>query len=604
VVARGVNPADAAQVLKTLQDVWDLAAERMLDTVARRLARGITTPGWAEQKAREVLALRGELAAVVARLGQATPDIVSAALDEAYRIGSGAAGVLEQTHIRSRPEVVQRLATRLTANLQGAHLPVIRANEDLFRRAVADSELLMQTGTMTRRDAVAQAVDKLLVQGADRFKDRAGRSWHLDAYARMAGRTMAGQSMVQGQLDGMVDRGRDLVVISDSPRECETCRPWEGRLLSVSGASVGETVDGRRVEGAVAEARAAGLWHPNCTHRADPYTPGLTEIKEPTSNADGYKEQQQLRTLEREARDLKRRLAAAEKLGATAETRKLRAKIRDNSSRIKAHTEATGQLRKRDRERPVNATQASTRRTAPAPRAPHSAESTPNPMDARLSVPRQQFADDVTEAANRRRAADLAALDDAQLDAHLTRATEREDFDDLDAVVAEMERREAAATPQVSGGDQESAQWLRFDKLLDDGWNEENAVAEVFGKSVERQRRDRVITDLRAEGYSGKGFDELTRKAFRDEVYQRYLAAEGATRGHMLTAEAQRAGVNPHTLFSGNEATARKYASDELKEWWDNHGRVTYDQWVADLLGDTQAARDARFRTGGEDFLR
>ncbi len=352
-MATGVNPGDAAVVLKTLQDVWDLASERMLDTVARRLARGITTPGWAEQKAREVLALRGELAAVVSRLGEATPELVTAALDEAYQIGTGAAGVLDANHIRSRPEAVQRLATRLTANLQGAHLPVIRAHEDLFRRAVADSEVLMSTGTITRRDAVAQSVDRLLAQGQDRFKDAAGRRWHLDAYARMAGRTMAGQSMVQGQLDSMVERGRDLVVISDSPRECEHCRPWEGRLLSVTGASVGQEVDGRRVEGSVAEARGAGLWHPNCTHRADPYTPGLTRVKEPKSNPDGYEDQQKLRGYERTARDLKRRLAAAEKLGATDEARKLRAKVRDNSARIQAHTKATGQLRKRDRERPV-----------------------------------------------------------------------------------------------------------------------------------------------------------------------------------------------------------------------------------------------------------
>jgi len=353
VAERGVNPADAERVLKVLRDTWELASERMLDTVARRLARGITAPGWAEQKAREVLALRGELAGVLARAEQATPEAVFTAMDEAYRIGEGAAGVLEQTHIRSRPEVVQRLATRLVSNLQGAHLPVISSHVDLFRRAVSDSELLMQTGTMTRRDAVAKSVDKLLAQGQDRFADAAGRRWHLDAYTRMAGRTMAGQSMVQGQLDGMVDRGRDLVVISDSPRECEMCRPWEGRLLSVSGVSVGQEVDGHRVDGTVAAARAAGLWHPNCTHRADPYTPGLTTLKPAKENPDGYQDQQKLRGYERNARDLKRRLATAEKLGATDEARKLRAKVRDNSARIKAHTEATGQLRKRDRERPV-----------------------------------------------------------------------------------------------------------------------------------------------------------------------------------------------------------------------------------------------------------
>ena len=599
-VARGVDPADAARVLKILQDTWDLAAERMLEAVARRLARGITQPGWAEEKAREVLALRAELAGIVSRAAQGTPELAVAALNEAYGIGAGAAGVLEQTTIRSRPEVVQRLATRLTASMQGAQLPVIRSMEDLFRRTTGDAELLMQTGTITRRDAVAQSVDRLLAEGRDRFVDASGRRWHLDAYSRMAGRTMAGQSMVQGQLDGMVDRGRDLVVISDSARECEKCRPWEGRLLSISGVSVGQEVDGRRVTGTVAEARSDGLWHPNCRHRADPFTPGLTRTKEPKADPQGAKDEEKLRGYERNARDLKRRLSVAEKLGAKDEARKLRGKIRANSDRIKAHTEATGQLRKRDRELPVGAKKPSrTPRPASSPRPSQSDTAvTRNPMDARITVPRSQIEDTAREAAERQRTTQLGKLSDKQLDTRLTRATEREDFDDLDAVVAEMERREAA------GAAAEAAQWARFDELLESGHTEESAVAEVFGRSIAQQRRDRAIAQLRGEGYSGKGLDELARKAFRAEVYDRYRAAEDATRGHMLTPEAQRAGIDPHTLFTGTEARARKHASPELKEWWDTHGRITYDEWKAVLLGDAQAARDARFRSGGEDFLR
>lgn len=394
-MATGVNPADAAVVLKVLQDTWDLAAERMLDTVAKRLARGITDPGWAEQKAREVLALRSELAAIVQRANTSTPKDAAEALEEAYRIGAGAAGVVGQPSIRSRPEAVQTLATRLTTNLQGTVLPVIRAHEDLFRRAVGESELLMTTGTITRRDAVAQTVDRLLVDGVDRFRDASGRRWHLDAYARMAGRTAAGQSMVQGQLDDMVSRGRDLVVISDSPRECAHCRPWEGRLLSISGASVGQEVDGRRVTGTVSEARGAGLWHPNCTHRADPYTPGLTRIKEPQENPEGYADQQKLRGYERTARDLKRRLDVAERLGSTDEARKLRAKIRANSARIKAHTEATGQLRRRDRERPVGGgSESIAAEMQPKPRPPSSKPSTTRraPEPAPATEPRPKSA--------------------------------------------------------------------------------------------------------------------------------------------------------------------------------------------------------------------
>jgi hypothetical protein len=213
----------------------------------------------------------------------------------------------------------------------------------------------MQTGTITRRDAIARAVDHLLATGHDRFVDRAGKRWHLDVYARMAGRTIAGQTAVQGQLDTMVADGRDLVQISDSARECERCRPWEGRLLSITGRSVGIVVDGRTVFGTVSDARAGGLWHPNCSHRADPWTPGFTRPPRPRANPEGYKAQQRLRDLERRARDLKRRRSAAMLIGDRAKIRDIDTRLRATNSQIREHTDRTGLLRRRERERPIGA---------------------------------------------------------------------------------------------------------------------------------------------------------------------------------------------------------------------------------------------------------
>lgn len=352
--AQGVNPADAATVLKTLLDVWDVAAERMIETVARRLARGIEQDGWAEQKAREVLAVRDELLSIVQGLDRATPELAERAVEEAYDLGERAARTLDVPAIRTRPTDVLTLAQRYTRQLRGTHVPVLRSHLDVYQRAIVETELVMQTGTMVRREAVAKAVDRLEAEGRDRFEDDQGRRWHLDSYARMAGRTVAGQAMVQGQLDRMVREGRDLVVISDSPRECPMCRPWEGKVLSITGASVGEEHGGHRVAAPLAAARAAGLWHPNCTHRADPFTPGLSLVARPDANPRGYEDQQTLRRLERRARELKRRLAAAEQFGKQTDTaRRLRKQIRENSARIKQLVEDTGQLRKRDRERPV-----------------------------------------------------------------------------------------------------------------------------------------------------------------------------------------------------------------------------------------------------------
>lgn len=351
----GVDPSDAVAVLKTLLDVWDAAADRMLRAVARRLARGITKPGWAEEKTREVLALRGELAAIMDGVDRGTPDMVMRALTEAYQLGVRAAGVLSEPALTSRPDLVLQHAMRLVRTLTGVHLPVVRAHEDLYRQVVADAEMHVATGTLTRRDAVASIMDRLLARGIDRFVDSTGRRWHLDSYVRMASRTAGGQAAVDGQLTTMVAAGRDLVLISDSPRECELCRPWEGKVLSISGASVGQTVGGVSVSGSLGQARSAGLWHPNCTHRADPYAPGLTRRVRPTSDPGGYAAQQQLRQYERQVRELKRRLSVAGELGDPMMQRKLRVSIRNVGARINQHTDETGLLRRRDREQPLGA---------------------------------------------------------------------------------------------------------------------------------------------------------------------------------------------------------------------------------------------------------
>lgn len=351
---RGVDPAAVTTVLKALWAVWDEAALRMVRVVARYLARGADAPDWAVRKARDVLAVRSELERVTAGLVEVTPELAQAALVAAYELGAAAAARLGQQVIPTRPERVADLVVRLTSQLHGTIVPVIRTHTDLYRQVTTEVEALMQTSTLHRRDAIAMVVDRLLGHGLDRFEDRAGRRWHLDAYARMAGRTIAAQAAVEGQLDGLVARGRDLVVVSDGFRECPTCRPWEGALLSITGRTpAGTIVDGHRVRGTVADARAAGVWHPNCRHRADPYVVGLTRVPRPTRDPAGYEAEQQLRRLERRARELRRRLAAAEEIGAPATVRRLRAAIRAHSAAIAAHTERTGLLRRRDRERPV-----------------------------------------------------------------------------------------------------------------------------------------------------------------------------------------------------------------------------------------------------------
>lgn len=71
----------------------------------------------------------------------------------------------------------------------------------------------------------------------------------------------------------------------------------------------------------------------------------------------------------------------------------------------------------------------------------------------------------------------------------------------------------------------------------------------------------------------------------RDE-YELYVeaamdAAERECRGVLLSERGRRAGVTARSLFSGNEATAYAYASEELVAHWAAHPRVTFADFEA-----------------------
>lgn len=74
----------------------------------------------------------------------------------------------------------------------------------------------------------------------------------------------------------------------------------------------------------------------------------------------------------------------------------------------------------------------------------------------------------------------------------------------------------------------------------------------------------------------------------RDE-YSRYLEAayaeaDAATRGNLLNRRGRAAGIASASLFLGPRRRAEAYASDELREWWQTHPRLTYAdferQWI------------------------
>lgn len=65
-----------------------------------------------------------------------------------------------------------------------------------------------------------------------------------------------------------------------------------------------------------------------------------------------------------------------------------------------------------------------------------------------------------------------------------------------------------------------------------------------------------------------------------------YVRAEEATNGDRVDVRADAAIVEETpTLFMGPELRAQAYASEELRDWWEQHPRLTFEdferQWAA-----------------------
>jgi hypothetical protein len=197
---------------------------------------------------------------------------------------------------------------------------------------------------------------------------------------------------------------------------------------------------------------------------------------------------------------------------------------------------------------------------------------------------------------------ELRRVSDEDLERALADGLSRDpDFSGVDRVIAEMDRRqgmeqlaeqrrrlrrEATAIKRAQANE---AQWVEVQRRIDNGEDPRDAVAYVTGLSVMRQVRSELKTRLVAEGMNrANTLEQMLRAKFRDEIARRYVSAEWATRGQMLNSAAKAAGIDPFSLFSGQEARARKWASDELKRWWSEHGRITYDTYSNQLLNYTR----------------
>lgn len=320
------GPDYAEQLTKRLVELFADAETAILQIIASLVARNIEAPDWRARQLAEAHRLRTELDKVLAALQTGSQDRIRVAIDAAYSFGVARAGS-ELEAAGTHPQIafgginldaMTNLVDQAKVALGSALLPIQSTAQRIYADVVTQTAARMLAGVGTRRQVAALALQDWARRGVTGFTDKAGRTWDLPTYAEMTARTAASQALVAGHADRLVETGHDLVMVSDAPEECELCRPWEGKILSLSGRT---PPDRQRaggvsftVAGTLGQARDAGLHHPNCRHREVLYLPGVTRPLRDTADPDGDRLRQQQRYRERMVRRYKRELAVAQEI--------------------------------------------------------------------------------------------------------------------------------------------------------------------------------------------------------------------------------------------------------------------------------------------------
>nr|WP_280925171.1 phage minor capsid protein [Bifidobacterium sp. ESL0784] len=231
----------------------------------------------------------------------------------------------------------------LQTELKNIRARILRQQNDIYKLTAAGAAThSVQANGDPIRVSQQRMMTDLLQHGTTGFTDRAGRDWQLSSYVEMAVRTATIRALNEAHLQVMTAAGITLFTVPTHVHTCPRCFAWQGKLLS-------RTPD-PRADATIDEARAHGLFHPNCEHSIVAWHEG-DKLQEPREwSADDermWKASQQQRELERRIRTQKRVLLASPAPEMRAAARK---KIHDYRAQLKGLTDSTGLLRRPNRE--------------------------------------------------------------------------------------------------------------------------------------------------------------------------------------------------------------------------------------------------------------
>lgn len=254
-------------------------------------------------------------------------------------LGRGFAG--SSNHIQ---EILADYASQAVGdihNLINTTLPmsVIGAYKGIVEQSVAR----VVTGLSTADKAISDTVMQWQEKGFQGFKDRAGRNWKIDNYARTVIKTTTYRTYREMRTRPAEELGIDTFYFSKKASARKSCAPLQHHIVTTGHA---RTEHGERIL-ALSDygyGRPEGCLGINCGHMLTPFIPGanyrpdlgedVAEISPEQAEENANAEAKQ-RALERSIRANKEKLHVAEKLGDKELIDKYKSKIGTQNAALK-----------------------------------------------------------------------------------------------------------------------------------------------------------------------------------------------------------------------------------------------------------------------------
>ncbi|HGS3207380.1 TPA: phage minor capsid protein [Streptococcus pneumoniae] len=254
-------------------------------------------------------------------------------------LGRGSAG--SSNHIQ---EILADYANQAVGdihNLINTTLPmsVIGAYKGIVEQSVAR----VVTGLSTADKAISDTVMQWQEKGFQGFKDRAGRNWKIDNYARTVIKTTTYRTYREMRTRPAEELGIDTFYFSKKASARKSCAPLQHHIVTTGRA---RTEHGEHIL-ALSDygyGRPEGCLGINCGHMLTPFIPGANYKPDLGEDVDSVSPEQAIenanaeakqRALERSIRANKEKLHVAEKLGDKELIDKYKSKISTQKSALK-----------------------------------------------------------------------------------------------------------------------------------------------------------------------------------------------------------------------------------------------------------------------------